>query len=364
MAVTHRRLVRDAAARQQSRILAHENHADPLSSPAIASEDDQPAQDGLELIRLRLTAALEEGAVSEETLEAWEQAALAHGAATRHKPTQDVLIVLGADLAELVTALQRCRAPNSLRRLARVTAQMSGLACLSVVRLDERKEFSCWAQTARAAAVQAGDSATLSWVLAQEAYGHFYAGHLTEAISVARRAQELMRKTPCVGAVTAAALEARAHAARGDPRETRLALARTETILGRLAPQQMTRSAFGYTEAQFRFHESSAWTSLGQVRPAMAAQDRALVLRQPDDYTDWALTRLDRAACLARQGDPQAAVEYAADTLGQLGTGQRQGLITVRATELADALPPTCQPAPATGELRELLHASTPTETP
>jgi tetratricopeptide (TPR) repeat protein len=235
---------------------------------------------------------------------------------------------------------------------------MSGLACLSVVRLDERKEFGCWAKTARTAAVQAGDSATLSWVLAQEAYGHFYADRLTDALSAARHAQELMRKAPCVGAATAAALEARAHAARGDPRETRLALARTETILGKLAPQQMTRSAFGYTEAQFRFHESSAWTSLGQVRPAMAAQDRALELCQPDDYTDWALTRLDRAACLARQGDPLAAAGYAAVTLGELGTGQRQGLITVRATELAKALPPTCQSAPAIRELKELLHVS------
>jgi tetratricopeptide (TPR) repeat protein len=364
IAVTRGRLVHDAAATQRSRILAHENHAGPVSSPAAPSEDGQPALDGLELVRLRLTAALEEGALSEETLEAWEQAALAHGAATRYKPTQDVLTVLGADLAELLATLRRCRAPSSLRRLARVTAQMSGLACLSVVRLDERKEFGCWAATARTAASQAGDSATMSWVLAQEAYGHFYAGHPTEAISAARRAQELMRKAPCVGAVTAAALEARAHAARGDPRETRLALARTEAILGRLAPQQMTRSAFGYTEAQFRFHESSAWTSLGQVGAAMAAQDRALELCQPDDYTDWALTRLDRAACLARQGDPLAAVEYAASTLGQLGTGQRQGLITVRATELAKALPPTYQSAPATRELRELLHASNSTETP
>ena len=90
-----------------------------------------------------------------------------------------------------------------------MAAQFSGLACLLVVRLDERDESSRWAQTARLAAVQADDAPTLSWVLAQEAYGHFYAGRLTEAISVARQAQELMRKAPSVGAVTAAALEAR-----------------------------------------------------------------------------------------------------------------------------------------------------------
>ena len=360
-ALTRRRRPRDAAASQQTRLAAHESQVGVPSDPAAQAEDGQPDNNSLEAVRLRLSAALEEGAPSEENLEAWEQAALAHGAATRYKLTQDVLVALGADLAELDTTLRRCRAARSSRRLARVAAQMSGLACLSAVRLDERKEFRGWAHTARIAAHEAGDAATMSWVLAQEAYGHFYAGHLTDAVSVARQAQEVMRQAPCVGGVTAAALEARAHAARGDSSETHCALARTETILSKLTPQQMTRSAFGYTEAQFRFHESSAYTRLGQVRAAIAAQDRALALCQPDDYTDWALIRLDRATCLARQGDPLAAARYAVDTLQRLGTGQRHGIITSRATELADAIPAICQSAPATRELRELLHASTPT---
>jgi len=124
----------------------------------------------------------------------------------------------------------------------------------------------------------------------------------------------------------------------------------------------MTTSAFGYTEAQSRFHESSAYTRLGEVRAALAAQDRALALCRPDDYTDWALTRLDRATCIARQGDPVTAVAYAIDTLAQLGTEQRQGVITLRATELARALPTAFQSASAARELNDLLHSSTSSE--
>lgn len=108
--------------------------------------------------------------MSSERLEAWEQASLLHGEATRYKLPQDVLLLLGGDLGQLEQIIRGCRAAESLRRLTRVAA-------------------------------------LLSWVLAQEAYGYFYAGRLDEAISVARRAQEVGRKAPFVGAVTAAALE-------------------------------------------------------------------------------------------------------------------------------------------------------------
>lgn len=357
IAVMRRMHMQEAAVAQRSRIASHDNGAGPLLL-ADAYAGSQPGLPGLELARVHLTAVLAEGAMSPESLEAWEQASLLHGEATRYELPQDVLVVLGADLAELDKTLRQCRAAGSVRRLTRVAAQLSGLACLLVVRLDERDESCRWAQTARIAAVQADDAPTLSWVLAQEAYGHFYAGRLDEAITVARHAQELMRTAPCVGAVTAAALEARAHASRGEGREAKKALARTEIILNKLNPEQMTASAFGYTEAQFRFHESSAYTRLGEVRAALAAQDRALALCRPDDYTDWALTRLDRASCIARQGDPGTAVKYAISTIQQLGAEQRQGIITARSAELARTLPAICQTSPAARELRDLMHPS------
>jgi tetratricopeptide (TPR) repeat protein len=155
-------------------------------------------------------------------------------------------------------------------------------------------------------------------VLAQEAYGHYYAGNLGEAVTVARHAQALMRRAPRAGAVLAAALEARAHAARGNTRETRRALGRAETILQALDPGSVMASAFGYAESQFRFHQSSAYTRLGDTRAALAAQERALAICPADDFTDRALTRLDRAACLAHDGDPTAAVAYATETLTRL----------------------------------------------
>jgi hypothetical protein len=52
-----------------------------------------------------------------------------------------------------------------------------------------------------------------SWILSQEAYGHYYSGDMIEAVDVAKHAQELVPTSPCVGVGLAAALEARANAA-------------------------------------------------------------------------------------------------------------------------------------------------------
>jgi tetratricopeptide (TPR) repeat protein len=229
--------------------------------------------------------------------------------------------------------------------------------CLLFVKLDERDAFRRWAGTARSAAIEAEDPATLSWVLAQEAYGHFYSGDLDSALKTAQQAQSLTRRTPLVGAALAAALEARALAACGRVRETRAALGRAETVLSGLEPASVTASAFGYTESQLRFHEGNAYTRLRDTRRALPAQERALELCPPGDYTDWALTRLDRASCLSQDGDAAAAVDYASETVTRLRTAQCQGIISLRARELVRALPAGYRAEPAVREFETLLPA-------
>ena len=158
------------------------------------------------------------------------------------------------------------------------------------------------------AANEAGDPVTFSWVLAQESYGHYYNSDYLEAVEVACRAQDIVHGDPCVGAALAAALEGRAHAAMGHQQAARAALGRAEDILSHLCGDELAPSAFGYNEGQLRFHQSSAYTSLHDIRSAFKAQDRALELCLPGDYTDWSMTRLDRAACLAYDGDTADAL--------------------------------------------------------
>jgi tetratricopeptide (TPR) repeat protein len=345
-----------AMAARQARTTTRNAGLPGAAAPGVGADSgDSPDPAQAEPLRQWLDTALTDGTVSPASLESWEQAVLEHGRATRSRPAAQHVVELGADLSELGQAIRNCHAASSLRGLVRTAAQISGLMCLQFVRLDEREAFQRWASTARTAATEAGDPGILSWVLAQEAYGHYYSNDLPAAVTVARRSQALMRRTPQVGAALAAALEARAQAARGRVGEARRALGRAEAILDVLDPASMTASAFSYTESQFRFHQENAYTLLGDTSRALLAQERALELCGPGDYTDWALTRLDRAQCMSRGGDHAAAVAHAADTLTQLQTVQSQGIIARRARDLVLVLPAAYANEPAVRDFEDLL---------
>jgi hypothetical protein len=151
-------------------------------------------------------------------------------------------------------------------------------------------------------------------------------------------------------------------AALGRADETRSALHRAEAILSGLDDSAVVASAFGYNEAQLRFHESNALTHLGDTKTAWTAQQRALELVPAGDFMDRTFTQLDRAMCLASDGDVSGATSYALETLLDLTEQQRQGIISARARQLVDALPRQRHTLPPVRELRDLLALPTTTE--
>lgn len=326
--------------------------------------DEEPATNGTSAHRGRdelrrcLDDVLSPGAMSAAALESWEETLLRYGLAAREQPPARVVADLEDDLEELHAGLGRYRSVSTLRRLTRITAQMSGLMCLTLIKLDEQPAFRRWARTARIAAGEAEDSSTRSWVLAQEAYGHFYTGHLVRAIAVAQDAQRMAESS--VGAVLAAALEARAHAAFGHQRveDCRSALHRAEDILGALPDEVVNSSAFGYSEAQLRFHEGNALTYLGDTDAAWAAQQQALALCPSGDFTDRTLIRLDRTLCLTRDGEITEALACAVAALEPLTEVQREGIISQRGREVLDTISKPQRRLPAARQLEELLTST------
>jgi hypothetical protein len=330
-------------------------HRDYLAARESFATLARPSE--IEAIRRSLSEAVADNPMSDTSIEDWERTVLEYGQAARCQRPDVLAANLAFDLTDLRDELARCRSARSMRRLTRVAAQMSGLMCLALVKLDERAAFRRWARTARIAASEAGDPATLAWVRAQEAYGHYYAGSILEAIDVARNAQDIGKGIPSVGAALAAALEARAHARLGPQRreESESALLRAEAILLALDAASTTPSAFSYSEAQLRFHEGSAYTHLRQTPSAWAAQRRALELVPENDYTDRTLIHLDHAICLAQDGDWQGAIARAIEMLGKLAEHQRRGIIDLRARDILDAIPARQQVLPAAREFRDLL---------
>lgn len=123
--------------------------------------------------------------------------------------------------------------------------------------------------------------------------------------------------------------QARAQAALGPGRagETRAALDRAESIFSQLDDGATISSAFAYNEAQLHFHLGNALTHLHDTEGARREQERALHLYPASDFLDRTLTSLDRAYCLAHDGDTKEAVSYATQALTGLTGQQCNGMI-------------------------------------
>jgi transcriptional regulator with XRE-family HTH domain len=327
-----------AYVRQQRRDSVMKTASSLLPAPTLAdtAEMSLSHQDRL---RRQLEVDLARHDVTAGYLESCEQAVAGHGRAARLRAPNTLLVDLLTDVEDLKLLLGRRHTAMTLRRTTRLIAQMAGLLSLTLLKLGDLPSSRRWARTARVAATEAEDPATSAWVGAQDAYWHFYAGDHSGAVAVARHAQQLAGGLATVGGVLAAALEARAHAALDAHSDAKAAILVAEATLSRLGPEHVVRSAFGYDEAQLRFHAGNALTYLGDTPAAWAAQDRALELYPPEDYLDRSLIGLDRAACLLQLHEAQAAAQQLADVLTQLGPDQRTGLLSNRAREIINEVP-------------------------
>ncbi|MGH3832007.1 MAG: helix-turn-helix domain-containing protein [Pseudonocardiaceae bacterium] len=351
----------------QRRAKAHNTAKKLRMTPPLESSDSSSASDScatndelgqLEILRCHLNETITDHTMTVAGLDEWEQTVIQHGQTARDRAPDAHFKDLNTNLTELRGALTRCRSSSALRSLTRLTAQMAGLMCLTLIKMDERTAFRGWARTARLAADEAGDFLTHSWVRAQEAYGHYYSGNLTEAIHVAQHAQVLSGKVSSVGAALATALEARAEAALGRADATRSALQRAETCLSRLDASSIGTSAFDYNEAQLRFHEGNAFTHLHDTTAAWQAQERALSLCPTSDYMDRTMIHLDRAHCLAYDGDVTGAVATVVEATASLTDQQRHGIIAARVRKIIAILPPRHRALSAVRDLHDLLAPS------
>jgi tetratricopeptide (TPR) repeat protein len=342
----------------------------PIPAPrrAIAEEGPRPVLDAsalteMEFIRRRLADTLGTGTATEASLDDWERTTLGYGEATRWVDSRALLSSLMADFGDLERQMSTRQPTRSQRRLCRVAAQLAGLTSLVLTKLDAHGPARSWARTARLAADEAGDPAVRAWVEAQEAYALYYGGGSPgAAVEAAQLAQRLSRG-PSVGAALAAALEARAHGVMGHRDDAYRALHRADDALSNLHGVSRSASAFGYNEAQFKFHEGNALTHLGEVDGAWTAQKQALALYPVED-SDRVLVHLDRSIGLARTGDADAAISYATDALTDAPMEHRVGIVVVRTRQLVEELTRQRLSAPViNGDVHRLLELTDGTNT-
>ena len=82
--------------------------------------------------------------VAQASLDDWGPARRALRPCDAGRAAKVLLDDLSADLGELKRTIQRHRSSSAMRRLTRVAAQMSGLMCLTLCKLDDRAGFRRW----------------------------------------------------------------------------------------------------------------------------------------------------------------------------------------------------------------------------
>lgn len=300
--------------------------------PVNSRGDEESAL--IEQVRLDALGVLHgDSSVSPSSVDEWDSTVLKHGRATRFRGSRDLLAELVDDFVDLQQLIKRNPSLATLRRLHRGSAQLAGLVSLTLLKVGESPASRRWSRAAWLMALEVGDPAVSSWVKAQDAYAEFYSGDSSGAVISARAAQEISAQANSVGFVLAAALEARAQADLGSRQLTLRAIGRAEDALGRLGPDAVIDSAFGYNEAQLRFHQGDALTRLGDTTGALDALRAALDYCAADNYLDRALISLARAESLS-QRDATAAVDEALSVVAALDAPRRDALIVERAHHL------------------------------
>ncbi|KWW99213.1 hypothetical protein LI90_847 [Carbonactinospora thermoautotrophica] len=240
------------------------------------------------------------------------------------------------------------------RRLWRVAAHLAELTADTLYVLGQGRHGAAWLTTARTAADEAGDRTVATWVRASQAvHAVLDEDDPARGLAYVQEAQGLSR-TPSPGTVLAFAMEASAHAKRGDDAATHFAFSRAKDALERVPAQQQRSGIWGYQDRKLQAAISNAMTRLGRTREARAAQTE--VFRQyPAHSLTYVTARFDQAKCLIHDKDFDAGCASAARTLLDLSPEYRTPLVLNRAREVLLLLPEKHRNRPAARELRDIL---------
>ncbi|MFG2406852.1 transcriptional regulator [Streptomyces brevispora] len=257
-----------------------------------------------------------------------------HRGGYRGRAPETVLAEMQPDLDLLRLTLSRPHTTGARSELVRTAAGMAGLVAIIQHDRGDQPDANRWFSTAERAARESGDRRVTAWVLARHAMVPLNYGAPTAAAALAARARRAAGTAPSAASALAAAVMARALAAVGDQAGANAAVRDVRSIAERLDGPERADTWVGYPMQKHAVHLSQAYTLLGDIKAAYAAQDEALALTASRSVMTRALLAMDTAVCLRLDGEPGAAAVTAAEAFAQLPASYRTGLIRSRATAL------------------------------
>jgi transcriptional regulator with XRE-family HTH domain len=268
----------------------------------------------------------------------WDRIAHAWGHEVATAPDPSAL------LPGLAADLKRLHANGGPQRtVAQLSSYVAGIA----IGAGDPGLARRWWRRARAAAVAAGDSHLVAYVVSRQAVQGLYGACSPQHVVMLADEALGATRVPCTGRVKAQAAKAQALAMLGRQRPTSDALVALEQTFNRL-PSDVTRdklSAVGWPEE--RLHHVRSYCAMYGSVAGEPAREEALRLYSKAAWVGPAQVKLHRAAT---EADPQDAVA----TLTGLSEVQRRNRFvrTVARQALAAC---EAREAAGTADLRELL---------
>jgi len=327
----------------------------------VGARADSRFLGAVDRVRRRMDEALLGSAVSVTIIDQWEETTVAYG---RHYLTVPPLRLLCDALLDFGDVRRMCgeRQPiDFAERLCRLAGQLAGLAGMIMINLGDQRLARSFFRTARTATDETGDRRLRAWVAAREALVPLYYGDPREAAALAGTAIDLAGRNPCVAAVMAPVVEARALArlAGCGKREAltraRTALDRAHEALADLPEEDRSDTAFGYTERQLYFHEGDTLVTLGDCQGAERAFAQAQRLYSAAEFLDCSLVALGQARCLLESGEPEQALRLSRSTLLGLAEEHRTEIVLQAARTLGKSAAARHADLPAVREYRDAL---------
>jgi tetratricopeptide (TPR) repeat protein len=310
--------------------------------------------DRLEQVRRGFDRLLEGSDLGSSTLERWDGLPGEYGRRYQVVAPAHLLTEVASDLVELQYLLGLKLTFRSHRALCRVASQLASLTGIFLAAQGDKRGAQNWFHTAGLAANEAADTRLAGLAEVRSGIVSLYHGAPERALAKLAKAQALLGNAPTPWRARALVAEARAQAMLGRRQEAQRCLNEAEITFGDMPASALGDPALGYTERQFYWTVSNAYTLLGRTAEAEQLQGLALSMYQSTEYLDPALIHLDKSRCLVSQGDVDSACQKAMATIIAV-PAEHRGLVTHYGRSLFNGLPGFARATASGRALKELL---------
>jgi transcriptional regulator with XRE-family HTH domain len=199
-------------------------------------------------------------------------------------------------------------------RLVRTGAQYATVVGEILFNQGSFELATMWYKTAYRAAVDIGDRYLADIALAGQSYIPTYSDDPTGVVRITGARLD-RRLTPSPAVAWLWGFNAKAHAALGAADAARRAFDHARQALDESPRSQVRPGIFSFVEEKLEFYEASAFVTLGDAANAVSAADRALKHYDPNETTEPALVRFERASALVLSGELDEGCRFAAGTV-------------------------------------------------